>query len=89
MWIPKAALAASLCLLTSCATPSSLAEPLPSECAPVERAPHLPDGAGLVAPATDEERTATRLFLTWVAEIVRTGDANADRAEDGRRACPS
>ncbi|HEY1224772.1 MAG TPA: hypothetical protein VGE54_06050 [Brevundimonas sp.] len=89
MWILKAALAASLCLLTSCATPSSPAKPLPSECVPVERAPPLPDGAGLVAPATDQERSATRLFLTWVAEIVRIGDANAARAEDGRRACSS
>lgn len=88
MWIPKAALAASLCLLTSCATPSGLA-PLPSECVPVEHLPPLPDGAGLVAPATDQERSATRLFLTWVAEIVRIGDANAARAEDGRRACSS
>lgn len=87
MSIPKAALFASLCLLASCATRSSPADPLPSECVPVERAPALPEGAGMVAPVTEEERTASRLLLNWVAEVVRIGEANADRAEDGRRGC--
>ena len=86
MSIPKAALCASLFLLSSCATPSS-PDPLPSECVKVERAPPLPDGAGIVAPVTEQERTATRLFLNWVAEVVSIGDANADRAEDGQRGC--
>ena len=88
MSIPKAALCASLCLLTSCATPSS-PELLPSECVAVQRAPPLPDGAGIVQPVTEEERSATRLFLNWVAEVVSIGEMNADRAEHGRRACGS
>ncbi len=88
MSIPKAALCASLCLLTSCATPSS-PEPLPSECVTVQRAPPLPEGAGIVQPATEEERSATRLFLNWVAEVVSVGELNAERAEQGRRACHS
>ena len=73
-------------LLTSCATPSSLA-PLPDECVTVQRAPPLPDGAAIVAPVTETERSATRLFLNWVAEVVSIADANADRAEAGRRRC--
>lgn len=73
-------------MLTSCATPSS-PDPLPSDCVAVQRAPPLPDRAGLVAPATEAERSATRLFLNWVAEVVSIGEANADRAEAGRRGC--
>jgi hypothetical protein len=53
----------------------------------VQRAPPLPDGAGIVAPVTEAERTATRLFLNWIAEVVAAGEANADRAEAGRRRC--
>lgn len=87
MSILKAALCASLLTLTSCATRSSPADPLPSECVAVQRAPALPPGAGIVAPVTEEERSATRLFLNWVAEVVSIGEANADRAEDGRRGC--
>lgn len=87
MSILKAALCASLCLLTSCATRSSPSDPLPSECVTVQRAPPLPDGAGIVAPVTEAERSATRLFLNWVAEVVSIGEANADRAEAGRRGC--
>lgn len=87
MSILKAALCASLFLLASCATRSSPTDPLPSECVAVQRAPALPEGAGIVAPVTEEERSATRLFLNWVAEVVSIGEANADRAEDGRRGC--
>lgn len=86
MWIPKAALCASLCLLTSCATRSSPVR-LPSECVAVERAPPLPDGAGIVAPVTEDEQSATRLFLNWVAEVVAIGEANAARAEYRRHGC--
>lgn len=88
MSILKAALCASLFLLTSCATPSSHT-PLPSECVAVERAPPVPDGVGIVAPVTEKERSATRLFLNWVAEVVSIGEANADRLEDRLRDCGS
>ena len=86
MWIPKAALAASLFLLTSCATPSNPG-PLPNECVAVERAPALPNDAGIVAPVTEAEQSATRLFLTWVAQVVSIGEANAERVERARRGC--
>lgn len=76
-------------MLTSCATPSSPLPPLPSSCVAVQRASSLPEGAGIVAPVTEAERSATRLFLNWVAEVISIGEANADRAEDARRGCQS
>lgn len=41
----------------------------------------MPEGASIVQPVTDEERTATGLFLGWVAEILSAEDRNASRAE--------
>ena len=41
----------------------------------------MPEGASIVQPVTDEERTATALFLGWVAESLGIGAENADRAE--------
>lgn len=87
MWITKAALCASLCLLTSCATRSSPGDPLPSECVTVQRAPAMPQGAGIVAPVTEAERSATRPFLSWVAEVVSINEENADRTERGLQGC--
>lgn len=75
-------------MLTSCATPSSRG-PLPSECVTVQRAPALPEGAGIVQPASEEERSATRLFLGWVAAVVAVGEETAARAEQGQRGCRS
>lgn len=69
-------------LLTGCVTPSPSPPALPpSLCTTVERAPAMPEGASIVQPVTDEERTATALFLGWVAESLGIGAENADRAE--------
>ena len=81
MSIRKAALCAISLALTSCATPSSPDRLSPSLCTTVQRAPALPDGAGIVQPVTEEERSATRAFLNWVAEVVASDNRNADRAE--------
>jgi len=87
MSILKAALFAICFLLTSCgarfAQPPTLP---PSLCTTVERAPQMPDGASIVQPVTEEEKTATGLFLGWVAEILRSDDRNADRAERAAKA---
>ena len=47
----------------------------------------MPEGAGLVAPVTDAERDALRLFLTWVAESLQIGETNAGKAETARSLC--
>lgn len=47
----------------------------------------LPDGAGIVQPVTEDEREATRLFLTWVAESLSIGGANANKAETAKGLC--
>lgn len=41
----------------------------------------MPEGASIVQPVTEEERTATALFLNWVAELVSSDARNADRAQ--------
>lgn len=41
----------------------------------------MPAEAGIVQPVTEAERTATRSFLNWVAEVVASDNRNADRAE--------
>lgn len=85
--IRKAVLFVSLSLLASCATPSS-PDPLPpSTCTTVRRASPLPDGAAIVQPVTEEEKAATRSFLSWVAESLSIGEENADRAETAKKAC--
>lgn len=88
MLIRKVALFAISSLLTSCATPSSPPRPIPpSLCTEVERVKPLPDGAGIVQPVTEDEREATRLFLTWVAESLSIGGANANKAETAKGLC--
>ena len=87
MSIPKAALCASLFLLTSCETLSSPDKPPPSQCTEVRQTPVLPAGAGAVAPVTEAEKLAFRLLLTWMAEVVSVSDENAARAETAREGC--
>lgn len=87
MLIRKAALFVSLSLLTSCATPSNPSPLPPSACTTVRRAAPLPAGAAIVAPVTEAEKDATRLFLSWVAESLGIGEENADRAETAKKAC--
>ena len=83
----KAVLFASLFLLASCATPSSLSPLPPSSCTTVRRAAPMPEGASIVQPVTEAEKDATRLFLSWVAESLGVGEENANRAETARKAC--
>lgn len=87
MLIRKAALFASLSLLASCATRSNPPILPPSLCTEVRAEPTLPDDAGLVAPVTEEEKTATRAMLTWVAEVLDWGRENHRRATTAREAC--
>ncbi|QTC90464.1 hypothetical protein IFJ75_14435 [Brevundimonas goettingensis] len=78
MSIPKAALFASLFLLTSCGTLFSrapAAKPLsPSLCTEVRHASPMPAGASVVQPVTEAEKDAFRLFMTWVAESLSIGE---------------
>jgi len=46
----------------------------------------MPEGASIVQPVTDEEKTATTLFLGWVAEVLSSDGRNADRAERAAKA---
>jgi len=55
----------------------------------VRRAEPVPAGAGLIQPATEAEKDAFRLFMTWVAESLSIGDENADKAEAAKAACPA
>ena len=90
-----AALAVSLCLLTSCATPSippPIEEPAalgvdPRRCVPLEKAPAVV--GSIVAPETAEEREAVRQHLTSDAEVAAWGRRGWDRAAIALRACPS
>lgn len=41
----------------------------------------MPEGASIVQPVTEAEKTATALFLGWVAEVLSSDRNNADRAE--------
>lgn len=92
------ALIAACCLLTACATRSGLGEPQPAEpvapvatdpriCAPVIPTPEQPDGASIVAPVTAPERTATALFLGWVAHLADVAAENEGRARLALRGC--
>lgn len=76
-----AVLSVGLLILASCATPSGppapppAAEPVaPPACDPrlqadVPAVPEPPAGASVVQPVSLEERVATSLHLTWVAEL--------------------
>ena len=88
------ALAVSLCLLTSCATPSippPIEEPAalgvdPRLCVPLEKAPAVV--GSIVAPVTEEEREAVRQHLTSDAERSAWGQRGWDRAAIALRSCP-
>lgn len=90
-----AVLAASLSLLTSCATrslPPPVKEPSPVAadprlCVPLEKAPAVV--GSIVAPVTAEEREAVRQHLTSDAEVAAWGRRGWDRAAIALRACPS
>ena len=95
--IRKAALCALSLILASCAKPSPPpgvdaprpAAPDPRLCAQVRKKPAMPAGASVVQPATMEERTATALFLSWVADLVDTSTDNEGRVTAARKAhCP-
>ena len=45
----------------------------------------LPDGAGIVQPVTEEERGATRLFLTFTASVLDWGREGWRQREEARR----
>lgn len=84
-------------LLASCAAQSRLAErapdPKPQACPPdltaeVRVTPKdVPDGAGLVQPATDAERQAFAKFMDWAQRLVDTALENEDRARKGKANC--
>jgi hypothetical protein len=96
--IRSAALCASLCLLSACATPSLPARtidrpaaqtPDPGLCAPVPRTPSLPDGAAVVRPASEAERAGLATFLEYVADLYATARMNETRAAEARAyLCP-
>lgn len=88
----------ALLTLASCNTPSPRVPSGPTQppkaealdprlCAEVEPTPTRPAGATVVQPATIEERTATSLFVAWVADLVDVATANQDRAELARAEC--
>lgn len=73
--------------LFSCATHSNPTPLPPSLCTTVRHVEPMPAGAGIVQPVTPEEKDATRLFLSWVAESLGIADENAAKAETARKAC--
>lgn len=90
--MPRAALFAVSCLLTSCATPSAPpAErpagppPDPRLCAILQAEP--PVLGGIVQPATEEERRQTQAFLEGEAAARAWGRAGWERAGLAMLAC--
>jgi hypothetical protein len=73
--------------LIACARPSSPTPLPPSVCSDLLPEPILPDTAGIVQPATEEEREATRDFLTWAASVVDWGRQGWSRAETAKGLC--
>lgn len=85
--IRKAVLCVSLCLLASCAKPSSPTMLPPSVCVDSQPEPRLPDGAGFVAPVTEAEKEAFRESLGWVAEVLDWGRLGWATVETAKKAC--
>lgn len=84
-------------ILASCATrsippPLPVKPPAPAACDPRLQAeiPAIPDppaGASIVAPATMDERVASSLFLTWVADLRDVAVQLAGRAGLAKTEC--
>lgn len=47
----------------------------------------MPAGATLVKPETDADRTATRLLLNWISELVAVANENEWRAVKAKDQC--
>lgn len=81
--------------LASCETLSASLPPRP--CRPdvatgVKPEPQVPDGAGIPAPVTPEEVTATDSYLTWLAEFgawAREGNRKAALAATDCKKAPA
>jgi hypothetical protein len=66
--------------------------PLPEACPPTLRAevkpqPKVPEGAGVPAPMTEEEKRAFSPYAEWLAELASWGREGWSRAEQARQWC--
>jgi hypothetical protein len=81
-------------ILASCAKPSpppgvdvpKPQAPDPRICTDVRKTPGMPSGASIVQPDSQAERTATAIFLGWVADLVDAATENEGRAVLAKKA---